>query len=226
MSAPRSRWRRAAAHVAWAAMTAWALGACNRERPREEPPAPPTDDVARDAATSPPVDGAPPVIPVISDASVGAQPVDARPPVMPWRNALDEVVRRLDRGDRPARVAEVFGRVTKSDGGGVTVESTQPWAPEVEFQIGEKDLSILMTLKPVMGRPVLDEVAGPCYGGHFGDFGDGLLITCPPLQTRRGTMNVSGLTESQSNNYFIETLMFDWTPDRPPTGRTSSRPSK
>lgn len=143
---------------------------------------------------------------------------DARDPVaadhsVAWRKALDEVVRRIDRGERLERVAAVLGTVTKGADGQILIESAQPWASSVTLSVRERTIHFLFNTH-LVGAEV-NAGAGPCHLDILlGDFGDGQGVTCPDIETRRGTMYLYGTTEPWNeralDQAIVDTFAFYW----------------
>lgn len=71
----------------------------------------------------------------------------------------------------------------------------------------------------MLRRSELDAIAGPCeVGPLLGEWGDGVRLFCPPLETRRGTIEIDATTVGRSggaSNSLGDALMFEWRPPLP-----------
>lgn len=134
-----------------AVVVAIAVAACDGPRSAGEmatvvEPAP-----ERDVAPSSTIDGGVSEALARSGLDAGAASVVSRD--APWPRAIDEVGRRLDRGASLARVAEVFGRVSRTESGAVDIVPTQPWISAAEVEADGQVVSVRLFMSPCCGAP-------------------------------------------------------------------------
>ena len=190
--------------------------ACERARRVDEGSGSMQAPHARDAGAAP-LDGGGIGASVPRSASADARGAVTPVGGMPWRRAIDEVAGRLDRGDPPAVVAAVLGRVTEH-GGGIGIESTQPWATTASIWVRDHQVEFALVMVPRLPASELAAGAGPCEGAALlGDFGDGSLLICRPFPTLRGTMDISATTDPEAgggmDQPMVDYLMFTWRPN-------------
>lgn len=143
----------------------------------------------------------------------------ARPPArtdLPWRRAIDDVERRLDRGDPLAEIGALFGQLRMYEGGGFSITSSLSWARHVELSEHDGEVSGGFELTPLIGASELEAGAGPCEGAVLLDsFGEGAQIICKTYSTLRGSMMILALTDPQvgdGGEEMVDRVMFVWTP--------------
>jgi hypothetical protein len=198
-------------------VVAIAVASCDAPRRAEQTATVVEPSPARNVAPSSPIDGGVGLASTTSGLDAGAASAVSRD--VPWRKAIDEVGRLLDRGASVARVAEVFGRVSRTESGALDIVPTLPWLSAAEVEADGQVVSVRLFMSPLLKRSELDAVAGPCeVGPLLGEWGDGVRLFCPPLETRRGTIEIDAATVGRSggpSNSLVDMLMFEWRPARP-----------